>query len=49
VRFDVIEAKVAVLEARSAQPLPAAPPPRADEPDASPEADGSRRPHPMVP
>ena len=50
VRLDALEAKVSVLEARSAQPLPAAPIPRADaEPDAGAEPAAVRRPHPMFP
>lgn len=50
VRLDMLEAKVSVLEARSAQPLPAALLPRADdEPDAESESDAVRRPHPMFP
>jgi hypothetical protein len=50
VRLDLLEAKVAVLEARAAQPLPAAPAPHADEPrTADGETDAARRPHPMFP
>ena len=50
VRLDLLEAKVSVLEARSAQPVPATPLPRADDdPDADDEPAKVRRPHPMFP